>query len=394
MTDTVLVVGGGIGGLAAALVCARAGHAVHLLERTEAFAPVGVGIQLGPNVTRLLRDWGLAPALAAVSARPEALQVRHAGTGHTLGRLRLGAHCEARYGAPYLTLHRADLHGLLLAAVRSEPGVQLRLGQAVTQCHQTADAVLVRSTDGTDTPGDVLVAADGLWSVVRQDVLCDGLPEATGHLAYRALVPQQALPAALRSQQVTVWLGPGLHVVQYPVQGGASLNLVVIVHQRAVASAPQEWDGPADAARLRDALQGQCQPLQDLLHSVSSWRCWVLHDRPPLAGPRALAQGRVALLGDAAHPMRPYLAQGAGMALEDAATLGVCLADGSQPVAVRLQRYADQRWQRNARVQARARRNGRVFHASGPLRWARDAALRLLGERLLDVPWLYQGGRH
>jgi salicylate hydroxylase len=240
--------------------------------------------------------------------------------------------------------------------------------------------------------GDVLVGADGLWSRVRSQLLDDGAPRVAGHLAYRAMVPQAGLPAALRSRQVTAWLGPRLHVVQYPVRGGEWLNVVAIVHGH-VHGGLEDWDHGANAADLQAHLARACGALRALIDAVPDWRLWVLCDRLPVSGADQMARGRIALLGDAAHPMRPYLAQGAGMAIEDAVELArqLAQADGVLDVPTLLQRYALNRWQRNAHVQARSIRNGEIFHMEGPMAWARDASLRLLGERLLDVPWLYRG---
>lgn len=392
MATQALVVGGGIGGLAAALAATRTGWDVRLFERAPAFSEVGAGIQLGPNVVRLLQAWGLGAALQAVAAFPERLQVRSATGGQALAMLALHD-MPARYGAPYATLHRADLHRLLWQGLQAQDRAALycHLDTPVAGVWAGSDAVRLRTASGTEVEGDALVGADGLWSRVRAHWGADAPPPATGHLAYRSLQAQAALPAALRSQQVTVWLGPRLHVVQYPVQVGAALNVVVIVHGRQHQTG-EHWDRRADPADLHGALAGTCSALQDLVRALPEWQLWTLHDRPPLSGPEAMARGPVALLGDAAHPMRPYLAQGAGMAIEDAAELGRALAMDALDVPTRLRRYALNRWQRNARVQARARRNGQVFHARGPLRWGRDLALRLLGPHLLDQPWLYRGG--
>ena len=223
-------------------------------------------------------------------------------------------------------------------------------------------------------------------------MLADGPPRVTGHLAYRAMVNQASLPAALRSQQVTVWLGPRLHAVQYPVRRGEWLNLVVIVEGQGGQDL-QGWDHQASAAALHASLGPICSSLRAWVEAVPEWRLWPLCDRTPMAGAHQHAHGRVALLGDAAHPMRPYLAQGAGMAIEDAAELERVLAQFEvvKDVPLLLRRYALNRWQRNARVQARSIRNGEVFHLAGPLAWARDAAMKWLGESLLDLPWLYRG---
>ena len=404
MSGNVLIAGGGIGGLAAALACSRAGWSVQLLEHAVAFAEVGAGIQLGPNVTRLLHAWGLGDALASVAAFPSHLQVRSAASGRELGVLRLGATARQRYDAPYATLHRADLHTLFLDAVRQQTGVELRLDCGLTGFTQTSRRVSVQTHAEHTMEADLLLGADGLWSVVRLCLLGDGPPRVTGHLAYRAMVLQASLPAHLRSQHITVWLGRDLHLVQYPVRGGEWLNVVGIVHAGAraseqlagvqhdgAASDSAVWDQHTSATHLRAALVGDCAPLQGLVNAIDTWRRWVLCDRPPVRGADQMARGRVALLGDAAHPMRPYLAQGAGMAIEDAAELGRVLADSPSDASAALRSYADVRWQRNARVQARAIRNGRIFHARGLVRLGRDAALKLLGKRLLDLPWLYRG---
>jgi salicylate hydroxylase len=204
-------------------------------------------------------------------------------------------------------------------------------------------------------------------------------------------VAQADLPAQLRTDEVTVWMGPHLHVVHYPVRSGQWLNVVAIVHGDRPAQA-DAWDAHGHAQALMQAMGAVGSDLHERLASVPAWRQWALHDRAPMASAHEMAQGRVALLGDAAHPMRPYLAQGAGMAIEDAQVLAQCLSAETGTMAERLQAYAEQRWARNAKVQARAMRNGRIFHATGPVAWGRNLSMRLLGERVMDVPWLYAGG--
>ena len=394
MKKQVLIAGGGIGGLAAALGASRGGWDVRLYERAPAFSEVGAGVQLGPNVVRRLQAWGLQQALQTVAAFPERLQVRSALSGRELAATTLGSDMVQRYGAAYATVHRADLHQLLLRAVQGRDAVQLNLNLSIDHHTEANGAVLVRTSQGKEIEGDALIGADGVWSSTRTRLLGDGPPRVTGHLAYRALVPQGVLPPALRTNQVTAWLGPRLHVVQYPVRRGDLQNLVVIVQGQAPQDL-QNWDHAANAADLEKALAGTCTALQDLVRRIptygNGWRLWPLSDRPPLRSAAQMAQGLVALLGDAAHPMRPYLAQGAGMAIEDAAQLQQSLSMHDLDVQLRLRRYALNRWQRNARVQARSQRNGRIFHATGPVRWGRDAAMRLMGARLLDLPWLYRG---
>lgn len=390
-TPRILIAGGGIGGLAAAVACAQRGQQVQLCERTAQFSEVGAGIQLGPNVTRILQAWGLGQALAQVAAFPTRLQARDAQSGQVLGSLPLAERAQARYGAPYATVHRADLQALLERAALAA-GADLRLGQGVQAWHDTAEGLQVQTAAGETLAADALVCADGVWSSLRQQLWPDGPARFTGHLAYRAMVAQADLPSHLRSDQITVWLGPRLHVVHYPVRSGQWLNLVAIVHGERPPQA-QDWSGAEQTPNLMRAMGAVGPDLQQRLASVAQWQQWALHDRPPMASARDMAQSRVALLGDAAHPMRPYLAQGAGMAIEDAQVLAHSLQAVAGPsAALALQAYAQQRWQRNARVQARAIRNGRTFHATGAVAWARNLALRLMDRQLMDVPWLYGGG--
>lgn len=391
MTRQLLIAGAGMAGTAAAIAAARAGWEPRLFEQAAVFSEAGAGIQLGPNATRLLRAWGLERPLAEAASFPQSLRIFDAASGLLLAGRELGAACRSRYGAPYATLHRADLHALLLSGARAA-GAEVRLSTAIGDVRQVDEAVVLRS-GGFETEGDALVGADGLWSRVRALVAGDVPPRRTGHLAFRALLRPADLPFGPYSRDVTVWLGPRLHAVAYPVRQGSGLNLVVIVH-----ACPQDlthdrgWDHEAAGLDLHRRLGATCAPLRDMVAAASSWRLWALHDRPAVASADEMASGRVALMGDAAHPMRPYLAQGAAMALEDADALGAALAlvqDKVVDVPTALRRYALSRWQRCAQVQRRSVRNGQVFHATGPLRWGRNLALRLAGDRLLDQPWLY-----
>jgi salicylate hydroxylase len=386
MSAKLIIAGGGIGGLAAATACARAGAQVHVVERASQFEAIGAGVQLGPNVSRILRGWNLQDVLRDRAVFVPRLQVKQAMSGALLATLPLGDQAMARYGAPYVTLHRADLHAMLAQAAQ-DSGATVSTASELTQFDQDHEQVRVQLADVGERVADALIGADGVRSRVRELLLADGAPKPTGHLAFRALVRQDALPQALRSDQVTVWLGPNLHVVSYPVHAGASLNLVAFIHGSAHTAT--EWDDAATTAQLREAMRGTATALQDLLHAASGWRLWVMVDRAPITSAAQMARGRVALLGDAAHPMRPYLAQGAGMAIEDAAALAAALSTPGQNVPAQLERYAHMRWQRSAQVQQRARRNGQIFHATGLMRLGRDLSLRILGHRLLDIPWLY-----
>jgi salicylate hydroxylase len=384
MSEKVLIVGGGIAGLASGLALARADAEVRILERAPAFTEVGAGVQLGSNVTRILKSWDLLSAIEKVASYPANLQARSAKSGEVLATLPL-ADMTTRYGSPYITIHRADLQLALLEKVQTL-GVDVQCNSPVHQL-----------TTDSQTTADALVIADGVWSDLRQQLLGNDPPRMTGHLAYRTLVRQADLPPHLRTQDVSVWMGPKVHVVQYPVRGGEWLNVVCLTEgqlQGNTLQDLQDWNlskTPQDTrADLQSALKGSCSHLHALIDACDNWRLWPLCDRPPMQSAAQHAQGRIALVGDAAHPMRPYLAQGAGMAIEDAAELAhqwTLLAD--REVSQRFATFAQVRWQRNARVQARAIRNGEIFHATGPMQWARDMGLRTLGERLMDMPWLY-----
>jgi salicylate hydroxylase len=396
-----LIAGGGIAGMAAGLAAARADWHATVFERAAEFSEVGAGVQLGPNVTRILQAWGLGEAMTQVAAFPAGLHARSLQTGEVLATLSL-KDATVNYGAPYITLHRADLHGLLLQAASRE-GVHVQSDAVVQRATHTPDAAVfdvLQHGQVLQHTAAVAVAADGVWSPLRQQLLGDGMPTFTQHVAYRALVAQADLPAHLRTHDVHVWMGSQAHVVSYPVRGGDFLNVVCLAEGRLLdedahnVQALQAWNSQKSELQTRtelhQAVRGACAALTDLMAACRDWRLWPLCGRPAMRGAHEHAQGRVALVGDAAHPMLPYLAQGAGMAIEDAAALGAQLLTASiSDVPARLQRFAQARWQRNARVQARAVRNGRIFHATGPVRLGRDVGLRLMGGRLMDVPWLY-----
>ena len=390
-----IIVGGGIGGLAAALACGQAGARPQVLERAATFSEVGAGIQMGPNVTRTLHAWDLAEDLKEIGFTPHRLEAKDTQTGQVIGSLRLGQRSLDTYGAPYVTVHRADLHRVLLQKIIGSGLAELRLDSEVQAVQQNADGIQI---SGTNLPASLtefsksaaMVGADGLWSKMRQFVVPPTAPRVTGLLAYRALIPMQSVPEKLRLQDVNVWVGPRVHAVLYPVKCGEYLNLVVVV-QGPPPTYLDDWDHAGNKQDLEAAMGPIHADLRDTLTTVPAWRLWPLCDRPPLQGPHEMAKGRICLLGDAAHPMRPFLAQGAGMAIEDAAELARSWARADLQVEDRLQMYAQARWARNAQVQHRSIRNGQIFHLQGPLRWGRNVAMKLMGESLMDVPWLYAG---
>ena len=390
-----IIVGGGIGGLAAAVACGKTGAKPQVLERAATFSEVGAGIQMGPNVTRTLHAWDLAEDLKEIGFTPHRLEAKDTQTGQVIGSLRLGQRSLDTYGAPYVTVHRADLHRVLLQKIIGSGLAELRLDSEVQAVQQNADGIQI---SGTNLPASLtefsksaaMVGADGLWSKMRQFVVPPTAPRVTGLLAYRALIPMQSVPEKLRLQDVNVWVGPRVHAVLYPVKCGEYLNLVVVVQGPPPASL-DDWDHAGNKQDLEAAMGPIHADLRNMLAAVPEWRLWPLCDRPPIKGPHEMAKGRIALLGDAAHPMRPFLAQGAGMAIEDAAELARSWARVDLSVPERLQIYAQARWARNAQVQQRSIRNGQIFHLQGPLQWGRNVAMKFLGESLMDVPWLYSG---
>ncbi len=383
----VIVAGAGIGGLAAALALARAGQRVTVLERTAQFAPVGAGIQLGPNAMKVLARWGLQDALLARACLPQAIAVHHATTGRSISRILLGNAVQQRYGQVYATVHRAHLHAVLLAAVQAQAHVQILQGVAVHSVQHLPNAAVQVGTPDHSYTTDALVAADGVWSSVRPLVFADGVPRATGHAAYRTTLPIDQVPAQWH-HCVGVWWGRDVHVVHYPVNSGQQLNLVVL-SQAPAAQATASWAQSASHAQVMAQLPDVCPDLIVLLNlahtNVAPWHSWHLYDRPAA---RSWVQGHVALLGDAAHPMLPYLAQGAAMAIEDAAELAH-QATLSDSWSAALKNYQQVRKPRAERVVATARRNGRIFHLSVPWSIARDAVLAYKGTEVLGMPWLY-----
>ncbi|AGX86659.1 FAD-dependent monooxygenase [Candidatus Symbiobacter mobilis] len=399
--EPILVAGGGLGGLSTTLACATAGADVFLYERSPEFQEFGAGIQLGPNVVRVLHEWGLGEALNEVVSFPDRLQFRCAATGTELGVLRLGSDMSQRYGAPYLTIHRGDMMKVLLDAVRTLPNARLFPASPVVRFEQSEFQVRVHLATEQAQNGLLLVGADGAWSDVRKQLLDDGAPQPIGHLAYRALISQARLPLHLRSSQITVWLGPKMHVVQYPVRRGELLNVVVIVHGNVYGDL-SHWDHSGNANEVRTRMAVACKPLHDMILAVPNWKLWALCVRTPMRAASEHTAGRVALVGDAAHPMVPYLAQGAAMAFEDSYVLARVLKQGgvlssslrstsktAAEVPKLLHSFAEARWKRNAKVQSRALRNGKIFHATGLIRLGRNASMQMGGEGLLDQPWLY-----
>jgi salicylate hydroxylase len=385
-----ILVGAGIGGLTAALA-APPGVRVTLLEQAPALVEVGAGIQLSPNAMRVLNKLGLGPELEAIGFEPHAAEVREAEGGRLLLRQPMGTAARARWGAPYLHLHRADLQAVLMGAVLSRHDQTLSLGERVVKVESRGDKVTVSTSSGSRIEGDAVVGCDGLHSRVRQALWAEGKPRFTRQTAWRGLVEADCLPAGLIPPVAAVWTGAGRHFVHYYVRGGTLVNFVAVAH--AARPTVESWSREGDPVELARAFGDWPPPVAALTQAADKvWR-WDLYDRPPLP---AWSKGRISLLGDAAHPMLPYLAQGAAMAIEDAAVLGEALRTFAG-VPEALKAFEARRRDRTARVQSAARRNAALFHLPGPLARASFGAAGLAdrlsrddGARRFD--WLYGGG--
>ena len=392
MSRRALIAGAGIGGLTAAIALARAGFDAAIFERAEKLEQIGAGLQLTPNATRILEKLDLLGSIERRAIAPSAIRIVRGRDGAELVRLPLKA--RARWGAPYLVLRRADLQSALAERAAAEPKISLSLGMEAAGCGQDeagATLGLKRGEVRMAERGDLLIGADGLKSIVRERLGLGGREEArfAGRVAFRATVATEAAPAWRPEPEVSLHLGAKAHLVHYPVAGGAEINIVAVI-EAGWRDRPGDdpWDGEADLGALHAAFAGWSKGARALIAAPREWRAWPLRKRPPLD---RLAAGRVALLGDAAHPMLPFLAQGAGQAIEDAGALADCLG-ATDDIAEALAAYSRRRAPRVARVQSESAAQARLYHMAGPLALARDLGMRALGaERLLRrYDWLYR----
>jgi 2-polyprenyl-6-methoxyphenol hydroxylase-like FAD-dependent oxidoreductase len=383
-----IVVGGGIGGLGSALALARAGYAVRVLEQEPEFGEVGAGLQMAPNATRLLRSWDLLDEVVDLGVLPRRLVMRDALDGDELTHLDL-AETARRYGAPYVVIHRSDLHSILLRGCRAA-GVDLVTDAAVHDVEIVADGATAIGDRRRDT-GSIVLAADGLGSRLRARV-SDDEPVSSGYVAYRGALPLADLPdtSALALDDVVVYIGPGCHFVQYPLRRGEMFNQVAVFRSPKAMAGEAEWGTPDE---LDAAFATTCDQIRRALPYLWRNRSWRMYDREPIT---RWVDGRMALTGDAAHPMLQYLAQGACQALEDAAQLAeqatkARTADGTDWDRA-LAAYAEIRTARTARVQRTARQWGDLWHCDGLFRATRNALLRDRDPGdFRYVDWLYAG---
>jgi 3-hydroxybenzoate 6-monooxygenase len=384
--DRIIIVGGGIGGLALAVGLAQVGRRVLVLEKSAKLGEIGAGIQLGPNAFHAFDALGVGDAARAMAVYIDNLRLMDALSGDEITRIPLGEEFRNRMGNPYAVVHRGELHGVFLKACLASDLIELRTNAGVVGYEQDANSATALLEDGTHVTGSALIGADGLWSKVRAQMLRDGAPRVSGHTTYRSVIPVDQMPEDLRWNAATLWAGPKCHIVHYPLSGWKLFNLVVTYHN----DAPDPVAGkPVGRDEVRRGFEHVAPVARQVIDKGTDWKLWVLCDRDPVM---TWTDGRVALLGDAAHPMLQYFAQGACMAMEDA----VCLAAGfgerdANSVDI-LRAYQDQRRLRTARVQLQSREIGtHIYHPAGAHAALRDDIMRAKtpDDWCDELAWLY-----
>jgi 2-polyprenyl-6-methoxyphenol hydroxylase-like FAD-dependent oxidoreductase len=384
----IIIAGGGIGGLAAALGLAQKGFSVLVLEKAPTLGEIGAGIQLGPNAFHAFDYLGIGEAARDMAVYIDQLRLMDALTAEEITHINLGEAFRARFRNPYAVVHRGDLHKVFLSACRAHPRVELRVKSEVVGYDQDGASVTVRLASGEAVGGALLIGADGLWSNVRRQLVADGPPRVSGHTTYRSVIPTEHMPEDLRWNAATLWAGPKCHIVHYPLSGWKLFNLVVTYHN----DAPEPVAGkPVSREEVRSGFEHVHERARKIIDHGTDWKLWVLCDRDPVEN---WVNGRVTLLGDAAHPMMQYFAQGACMALEDAVCLSHMMAAHRDDRERALERYRAQRVVRTARVQLQSRAIGEhIYHPAGAHAAVRNAIMRAKSsdDYYAHLAWLYGG---
>ena len=383
----VLIAGGGIGGLATAMGLAQKGIRSILLEKASALGEIGAGIQLGPNAFHAFDYLGVGEAARGMAVYIDQLRLMDALTADEITHVDLGEAFRARFRNPYAVVHRGDLHGVFLRACERSDLIELRVSSEVAGYEQDGSSVTARIANGDRVTGSLLIGADGLWSNIRKQVTSDGPPRVSGHTTYRSVIPTEQMPEDLRWNAATLWAGPKCHIVHYPLSGWKVFNLVVTYHN----DAPEPVAGkPVSEAEVMKGFGHVHERAQSIIRHGKDWKLWVLCDRDPN---ERWVDGRVALLGDAAHPMLQYFAQGACQAMEDAVCLSHMLAE-REDHRTALEAYRAQRFPRTARVQLMSRAIGEhIYHPADEHARLRNAIMgaKSQDEWYGDVAWLYGG---
>lgn len=386
--EPTLIAGAGIGGLAAALGLAQKGFDVIVLEKSSRLGEIGAGIQLGPNAFHAFDYLGVGDAARAMAVFIDQLRLMDALSGEEIVSIPLDEPFRKRFGNPYAVVHRGDLHGVLLSACRRSDKIELRVDSEVLGYEQDGTSVTARLASGAAVCGAALIGADGLWSNVRKQVVGDGAPRVSGHTTYRSVIATERMPVDLRWNAATLWAGPKCHIVHYPLSDWKVFNLVVTYHN----DAPEPVAGlPVGEQEVRQGFLHVHDRAQQIIRHGVEWKQWVLCDREPVEN---WVDGRVSLLGDAAHPMLQYFAQGACMALEDAVCLAHWIDAYRHNVEAALEAYRSQRLLRTARVQLQSREIGQhIYHPAGAHAALRNEILRskTAEDFYDDLQWLYGG---
>ncbi|MEJ6389229.1 3-hydroxybenzoate 6-monooxygenase [Gymnodinialimonas ulvae] len=386
MSDAILIAGGGIGGLAAAAALAGKGIRSLVLEQSNQLREIGAGIQIGPNGFHCFDALGIGPQMRETAVFIDALRLMDAQTAEEITRIPLEAAFRAHFGNPYAVVHRAELHQLLLDRCRDSGLVEIRTNHAVTGYAQDGARVTIHCRDQPPVQGRALIGAEGLRSPIRAQMLADGDPVISGHTTYRSVIPREVMPEDLRMNAATLWAGPKCHIVHYPLKGGTVFNLVVTYHrdvEEAVSGRPVTHE---EVAVGFDHVHPKARAV---IEHGRDWKVWVLCDREPVS---RWTEGRVALLGDAAHPMLQYFAQGACMAMEDGVALAVAL-DGAGDIEAALKRYEAMRATRTARVQMNSRLIGDyIYHPDDAKAAVRNDVMQAMSPQdwYDRLTWIYR----
>src|SRR6185437_1209167 len=388
MNGKILIAGGGIGGLATALALAQKGIASLVLEKAAQLGEIGAGIQLGPNAFHCFDRLGVGDTARQMAVYIDQLRLMDSMADGEICHIDLGEAFRRRYGNPYAVVHRGDLHGVLLKACREHSLIGLEVSSEVTGYDQDGRTVTARLGNGASVTGAALIGADGLWSNVRGQVVGDGAPRVSGHTTYRSVIPTEQMPEDLRWNAATLWAGPKCHIVHYPLSGWKVFNLVVTYHN----DAPEPVAGkPVSMEEVQAGFEHISERARKIIRHGKDWKLWVLCDREPV---ESWIDGRVALLGDAAHPMLQYMAQGACMAMEDGVCLAQMVRDFPDDIAAALEAYQARRLLRTARVQLQSRAIGEhIYHPAGPHAHLRNAIMRAKSSAdwYESLAWLYGG---
>ena len=382
----IIIAGGGIGGLAAACGLARKGIKSIVVEQAAQLGEIGAGIQIGPNAFHCFDYLGVGDEARAVAVYIDHLRLMDAKTAEDITSIPLDEPFRKFYGNPYAVVHRADLHGVLLKFCEASPLVDIRTSHVVTGYEQDGTSATLLCKDRDPIKGRILIGAEGLRSPIRGQMIGDGEPRISGHTTYRSVIPTEQMPEDLRWNAATLWAGPKCHIVHYPLKGGKVYNLVVTYHrdvQEAIAGRPVSKD------EVAQGFEHIHPKARQIIEHGSDWKLWVLCDRDPISN---WVDGRVALLGDSAHPMLQYFAQGACMAMEDAVALSHCIETGGDDIENALQRYQDMRRVRTARVQMNSRLIGEyIYHPDDAKAAVRNHIMRGMsaGDWYNQLNWLY-----